>query len=326
MINRRSTLIVILFLVLSIVVFFIALDVKNKKEAYSDLLDVNLVDESIFEQMNYYSISEGKKYLNLTSEKLKVINQNDFQFTTTEGEIYNQKGEITTFKANSGEYFAEVKKLSLNEDIEFKADDAFYSADKLSLSQVQDYLSAEGDVRAEMYDSQTKDKIVILSSSMTSELESKIIQFDGNIRGVLERQRKYEGGFKFTSEHMSLNQLESQILLSKDVNLKRNNYEVEAQKAEIFLENYNKRLKYYVLYDDIKFVEKLKLKSGASSTRRAFSEKMEGYMSQGKIILSGAPRVEQGDDLIKGYQITLRENVELVEVDDSQSSFQLKKE
>ena len=45
----------------------------------------------------------------------------------------------------------------------------------------------------------------------------------------------------------------------------------------------------------------------------------------GKILLSGAPRVEQGDDIIKGYQITLRENVEMVEVDDSQSSFSLKR-
>ena len=81
-----------------------------------------------------------------------------------------------------------------------------------------------------------------------------------------------------------------------------------------------------MFYDDIKLVEQLNTSEGNSQTRRAYSEKLEGYMSQGKIVLTGAPRVEQGDDLIKGYQITLRENVELVEVEEAQSSFKLKKE
>jgi lipopolysaccharide export system protein LptA len=76
----------------------------------------------------------------------------------------------------------------------------------------------------------------------------------------------------------------------------------------------------------VKLEEKLKLKSGKNQTRRAFAEKLEGHQRTGKIILTGAPRVEQGNDIIKGYQITLRENVELVEVDDSQSSFSLKKD
>ena len=193
------------------------------------------------------------------------------------------------------------------------------------VNKTQNTMSAVGDVSAKLIDKLTKDKITISSRSMNSDLDKKVIHFKGDIQGVLTRNRRYEGGFSFTSELMTLNQLESQINLSKDVKLRRNNYDVDAQKAEIFLENYNKRLKYYVLYDDIKFVEKLKLKSGASRVRRAFAEKLEGFMSQGKIILSGAPRVEQDGDLIKGYQITLRENVELVEVDDSQSSFQLKR-
>ena len=46
-------------------------------------------------------------------------------------------------------------------------------------------------------------------------------------------------------------------------------------------------------------------------------------MREAKIVLTGAPRVEQDQDVIKGYQITLRENVELVEVDDSQTSFKI---
>lgn len=321
----RSTLIVTFFLLLTFTVVIIAQKVKNKSESYADLLDVDLVDEAKFKQMNYYSLAEGKKDISLNSDALTVINQEDFIFQATRGELTDKNGMITTFSANSGKYLAKKKELFLEEDIEFNNKEANYSADSIQLRQLENRLNAQGEVRAELTDLKTKDKIIISSNKMVSELDKKIIHFAGQIEGVLNRQRRYEGGFSFRSEEMSLNQLESQIKLSKDVKLKRNNFDVESQKAEIFLENFNKRLKYYVLYDDIKFVEKLKMKSGASKVRRAYAEKLEGFMSQGKIILSGAPRVEQDGDLIKGYQITLRENVELVEVDDSQSSFNLKR-
>ena len=44
------------------------------------------------------------------------------------------------------------------------------------------------------------------------------------------------------------------------------------------------------------------------------------------MMLSGAPRVEQGADVIKGYRITIRENVDLIEVDDAMSDGQVKRE
>ena len=132
--------------------------------------------------------------------------------------------------------------------------------------------------------------------------------------------------FDFKANRVELNMLKSLVSLSDNVLLHRNNYDLEAQKAEIFLENYNKKLKYYVLYDDIKLEEKLSMNDGSKQMRKAYSEKLEGYMAEEKVVLTGAPRVEQGEDLIKGYQIILRENVELVEVDDSQSSFDLNKD
>jgi hypothetical protein len=43
------------------------------------------------------------------------------------------------------------------------------------------------------------------------------------------------------------------------------------------------------------------------------------------MVLSGAPRVEMGTDVIKGYRITIRENVDLIEVDDAMSDVQVKR-
>ena len=99
-----------------------------------------------------------------------------------------------------------------------------------------------------------------------------------------------------------------------------------AIRGEIFLENYNKKLKYYALYDDVKVVEKIPvIKKGESRKtfieRRAYAEKLEGFVKEGKIVLTGYPKVLQENDVIKGNVITLLKSNEVIEVDDSSSSF-----
>ena len=77
----------------------------------------------------------------------------------------------------------------------------------------------------------------------------------------------------------------------------------------------------------MKVVEKVKLeKDGSVSTfeRRAFGEKLEGMMSESKIILTGYPKVFQQNDVITGNKIVLRENNEVVEVDDANTNFILR--
>lgn len=303
-----------------------AQNVKRNKESFSDLLDVEIIDESIFKDMIYYSLENNRKNINMTSDHLTIINEKSFFFENTSGSFFDEKNKETQFETINGKYDSEKQVLSFEEGVELSTSDADYKADELLLDQKNQKLIAKGNVESHLRDLKTDDELMIKSTSMKSDLSKKITHFQGNVEGELKRKRRYEGGFDFASEVMELNQPESLIKLSKGAKLHRNNYDVEAQKAEIFLENYNKRLKYYVLYDDIKFVEKLELKSGQTKQRKAYAEKMEGFIAEAKIILSGAPRVEQDGDLLKGYQITLRENVEFVEVDDSQSSFQLNKE
>lgn len=178
----RSTLIVTFFLLLTFTVVIIAQKVKNKSESYADLLDVDLVDEAKFKQMNYYSLAEGKKDISLNSDALTVINQEDFIFQATRGELTDKNGMITTFSANSGKYLAKKKELFLEEDIEFNNKEANYSADSIQLRQMENLLNAQGEVRAELTDLKTKDKIIISSNKMVSELDKKIIHFTGQIQ------------------------------------------------------------------------------------------------------------------------------------------------
>ena len=160
---------------------------------------------------------------------------------------------------------------------------------------------------------------------MRSYPKRKLSYLVGGVKGDLQRMRKYEGSTKFSSQQMELNGVEGRATLDGDVQLSRQNYFITGGKADIFFENYNKSLKYFVMNDDVKVTEKMTSPQGENSVRRAYSERLEGFGQEQKMVLSGAPRVEQGQDVIKGYRITIRQNIDLIEVDDSMSDMQIKK-
>ena len=128
----------------------------------------------------------------------------------------------------------------------------------------------------------------------------------------------------FASREFQFDGNKSLANLSGDVHLKRESYDITAGKGDIYLENFNKKLKYFVLNDDVKVSEKLQTKQGIQE-RKAFAERLEGFGRDQRMVLTGAPRVEMGKDIIKGYRITIRENIDLVEVDDAMSDVQVKR-
>jgi len=140
----------------------------------------------------------------------------------------------------------------------------------------------------------------------------------------MERKKKHEGKIKFSSDELQTDGIESLAELRGNVHLERQNYFITAGKGDIYLENFNKSLKYFVFNDDVKMTETLKTANGVTQ-RKAFSERLEGFGREEKMVLTGAPRVEQGEDVIKGYRITTRENVDLIEVDDAMSDVHVKR-
>lgn len=324
MINFKSASITISFVVGTALLVSSAVGIKDFDDAASNLLDVEMVEESIFEGMDYFTLDEGRKVISMKAETLRIIGQRDLYFTSPDGTLYNDDGDEIAYTAREGEFKDLKKELFLEGDVKLTAKEGSYDANSLYYNGSKDFLEARGNIQANLVDTSTKDRLKITSNYMSSWLNEERSLFIGDVEGKLSRKRAYEGNFTFESDRMELNRAKSLITLNNNVFLERNNYNLRAQRAEIFLENFNKKLKYYVLYDDIKLVEELELPNGNVQTRRAFSEKLEGFMSQGKVVLTGAPSVEQGSDLIKGYQITLRENVELVEVEEAQSSFKLK--
>ena len=66
------------------------------------------------------------------------------------------------------------------------------------------------------------------------------------------------------------------------------------------------------------------VEKGSPFVRKAYSERLEGYITEEKIILQGSPKVFQRDDVIRGNTITLRRNNESIEVDDANTKFNLR--
>ncbi len=322
--NKKSLATIFIFILLSCWVMYISLSADTRKLNNEVVAEAKMEEISEFDEVHYFRSTAKKPDFELTSQSLEIINQNLMKFIEPQGVLF-QADRSLKYSAKRGNMNQKKQFLTLSGDVSLKDKLSDYKSEKLTYDGQKKLMHASGGINSEIIDEKTRDIIKISSEYMSSDLNSEIAVFTGDVKGQIQRRRRYEGGVKFQSELMAFNSPKSQISLDNYVEIRRNNYYLTAGRAEIFLENFNKKLKYYTLYDDVKLEERINLPSGKSQLRRAFAEKLEARQREGKVILTGAPRVEQGKDIIKGYQITLKENVELVEVDDAKSSFSIKR-
>lgn len=325
MLNKKLISIIVAFtgLTVLIIVSVINLDRENTASSQADAEEVT--EETNFKGLSYFKSENKEKKLKLIADELTIINSKDLKFKSPNGAFY--KGDkVLKFSSVKGNFLAKNEILNLSGAVDIATSNgSTHKADIIKYFGKKNKFVATGNTESVINSHKEQGVFKVKSAHMSSKVLKKEVSFEGDVKAILVRNRSYEGTVRLKAQKMLLKQLESHVFLEGEVSVSRNRYNLEANKADIFLENFNKTLKYYVLYDDIKLEEKITLDDGTSIKRKAFSEKLEGYMREGKIVLSGAPRVEQDNDLIKGYQITLRENVELVEVDDSQTSFKIKR-
>lgn len=286
----------------------------------------NLAPEyTIIEELDYFHLKNGLPQMSLAASRMQSLGQESADFEGPQG-VYNykQKNKTIRYSADTGHYQKNENLLGLDGEVEVSSEEANYYADNVKYFFKKDLIIGNGNVKFEGDDLQTRDHIVINARSMEAKPEAKLSQFKGNVRGTLERKKKYEGKMTFSAHRMDLEGNKSLAHLQGDVVMKRQGYLITAGKADMYLENYNKSLKYFVLNDDVKVTERMQTPEGVQE-RKAFAERLEGFGREQKMILSGAPRVEMGEDVIKGYRITIRENIDLVEVDDAMSDVQVKR-
>lgn len=267
----------------------------------------------------------GIPQMSLAAESMRSQGEELAEFQKPKGNYnYQQKNKSILYQGEEGLYKKKQELLTLEGDVKVSTDEAQYFADKIKYQFKEDLVTGTGHVRFEGEDPRSRDQLKISSQKMKAKPQSQFSQFRGNVQGSMARKKKYEGKLTFSSQELDFDGKESLAQMRGNVQMKRDNYDITAGKADVYLENFNKSLKYFVLNDDVKVAEKLQTPEGIQ-TRKAFAERLEGFGREQKMVLSGAPRVEMGKDVIKGYRITIRENVDLIEVDDAMSDVEVKR-
>ncbi len=300
---------------------------QKSREIYSSRKKVPLPPEfTEIENLDYFHLKQGIPQMSLTANKMNSQGDTIAIFQEPRG-VYNyqKKNETIRYQALKGRYRKKKGILNLNGDVKVVSSEATYLAQELIYHFKTDLMLGKGEVHFMGEDLKTHDQLDIQSDTLRAYLENQFGDFRGRVHGFFQRKKKYEGKLTFASHELQMEGLKSLAHLEGDVVMKRQSYLITAGKADIHLENYNKSLKYFVLNDDVKLTETVETPSGITQ-RKAFAERLEGFGREEKMVLSGAPRMEQGNDVIKGYRITIREKMDLIEVDDSMSDVQVKRE
>jgi len=243
-------------------------------------------------------------------------------FFKPKGFVFTGKGERVDYAGERGVYDQNKEVLTLERETTVNLPDTQANSEKMIYEVKEDRVHLIGDVKTKTFYVEEGDWIFLDADEAYFWTEARRSRYLGNVSGKIKRKRVYEDSLSFRSNELYLNMNTLKADLNHNVFMKKQNLTATSRRGEIFLENYNKKLKYFVLYDDVKVIEKVML-DGKFINRKAFSEKLEGLPSESKIILTNYPKVYQLNDVIKGNKIVLRENTEVVEVDDANSKFKV---
>lgn len=288
-------------------------------------------DESYFKTVDYYLLENSKPFLRLEATDLTLSKQNTMVVSfNPNGVIHrrNQEGQEEDpiyFSAKGSTAFTDKKEMYLNENVDVKIANSNMKSEKMAILENGRLLEASTNVRTHTVDPKTDDQILINADAAFYRPKEEFFEYQRNVKGTVQRRRKYEESVYFTTDLMTLSAPQSLVEMKGNVTFKKDNLDASSNQGTVFLENYNKRLKYYSLSDDVRLRESLLL-DGKPVMRKAFSEKLEGLISEKKIILTGLPKVFQGKDVIKGNRIIIRENIETVEIDDANTNITLERE
>lgn len=301
------------------------------KKSNAQMSQSNEGEESYFKTVNYFILNEGKPFLKLEASELVLSNQNKRVLSFNPNGIIYRRNKLQKeldpifFKSKRSRALLDKKEIFLEESVDVKIAKSQVKSDRLDILENGKFLDAKGNVNSFSINAKTNDQILVTSNDAFYRPEDQFFEYKENVKGKVEKKRAYEESISFTTDLLTLSGLLSLAEMKGNVTFKKENLDASSNQGSLYLENYNKKLKYYSLSDDVRLVETLLL-DGKPVSRKAFSEKLEGFISEKKVILTGFPKVFQGKDVIKGNRITIRENVETVEVDDANTNITLEKE
>lgn len=273
------------------------------------------------EVLQFYSLKENNPNLYTDAYYLEIKNKFSlFDFINPKGYFIGNKGETdqTHFSSQRLNFNKQKNIANFKGDVALKKEPLTVDCQQGTYWTDTEIFACKDRVKVFALQAKTRDELTINSDEVKAFFVGKYSLHKGNVFGVIKRPLMHEPPTDFSSNDLSFYFDQGQANLENNVHVTHGEYDIKSRKGEILIENYNKKLKYFAFDDDVVVEQKSRRIPGGK--RVAYAEKMEGVRSEGTVVLTGAPRVVQGKDVIKGNKITLRQGAGLIEVDDAASN------
>ncbi len=289
---------------------------------------------STFSRAEYYLLEGERPKFHLLADALETFQDNqEVSFERPRGNFFADNGQTVDYQAESGVLKQAQKHLDLEGEVVLSSKDFQISSQSLKYDLGEHQISASGEVDGRNIYWQGKDRISLKGEKATFWPHKKRARYEGKVEGVIERKLAYQSNLHFGAGLLDFDRLEEKISAEGHLWIQKRGVRARGRRGEIYLETppnsteKGKKLKYFVLYDDVRVMETVKTPRGKTFTRQAFCEQLEGGFDGQAIVLTGNPRVVQSEgvieenSVIRGKQIILRENSEVVEIDDANTRF-----
>jgi lipopolysaccharide transport protein LptA len=324
-IKHWFSLLFFVFICLLVLIASILSDINQEDSSLAPVRKVKREMLSTFEDLDYFLQKNGNPALHLKSELMEIDqNRNLFNFRQPIGEVFTEELEPVFYRGESGYLNQQENLVKLKGKVSIFTNEGLIEADQVEYLMLKDLFIGSGAVYSKSLLKESGDEVIIRSESVEAKPIRKTSTYKGKVNGKIVRRRSYEPPVYFQSQSLFADLQEEFISLVGEVSIKKDLLNATSLNGEIYLENYNKKLKYYTLFDDVVLKEFIMLNGDQKLVRTAYAEKLEGFMRERKIELTGSPKVFQGNDVITGNKIMLKENTEFIEVDDAKSNFKIK--
>lgn len=318
-----------------VIVFFILLNAWVGYGVWTHRADVDWGNDSSavlgkapteMKELEYFHLDLGRPALSLVADEMHSVGDEVASFVRPRGTYSpDEKRGTLRYEGQQAEYVKARDTLKLLGAVQLAEENSSYQAEELTYYLKKDLVVGKREVKVKHTLQKTGQVVNITSLSFKARPKQEWASFKGDVDGVVTPKFKFQAPLVFRSQEMELTGKEGLIQLKDQVYIKRGEMQITARNGDIFLEQANKKLKYFILNDDVKVKENLVDSKGQPLKREAYAERLEGF-GQDRMVLSGAPRVLQGKDVIKGYRITMREKMEFIEVEDAMSDVQVKED
>ena len=255
-IRDKIVLISFFMFCLGVFIFNMAIDLEIE-EVEIDTNEKKKLELSFFEKARYYLKIEGNNNIYFYSDKL-ILNQTEekMSFTGPNGVIFTEEQDSFYYNAEMGSYDIGKKRLLLEKNILLRSKNVNIRSRELKYDGEIKKIFLNKEIYTEIQNHEDLFKLNISSDFATFDLNLKEFKYQKNVKGKIKRARKYEFPVEFSTNSLLFNISTEKIFLDGLVSIKYREMIGTSKKGNIFLENYNKKFKYFSLYDDVVFKRK----------------------------------------------------------------------